>query len=115
MLHGLGYVKDFWYELFVDQPTVLAVELLTPRYSRQDARSVQGKLLSGQIFSGFTLEERQAIWNALSSFNGLIPTLFSFSEDLKYILACADYMRRLIGESHDTPDTIYTAMEANFR
>lgn len=123
MLHGLAYVKDFWYGLLhgdlialqkVDQATVQAVELMAPRYSKGDAQSIQGKLLSGQIFSGFTLDERQAIWDALRSFDGLIPTLFSFSEDVKYLLHCADCMKRLIDETLETPDTIYTAMEANF-
>ena len=88
---------------------------MAPRYSRGEAQSIQGKILSGQIFGGFTLEERQAIWDALRSFDGLIPTLFSFSEDVKYLLACADCMKRLIVDSPDAPDTIYTIMEANFR
>ena len=45
----------------VDQASVKAVELRAPRYSRRDALLLQGQLLSGQIFSAFSREEREEI------------------------------------------------------
>lgn len=89
-----------------------ALELKAPRYSSQDTRTIQGQLLSGEIFGAFTLEERQAIWEQLRSFDGLIPSLFSFSEDVKYLLACADCMKRLIEDSSEK--TIYEALDDIF-
>ncbi len=73
-----------------------ALELRAPRYSRQDAQFLQGQLLSGQIFGAFSREEREEIWGELRSIDGLIPSLFTFFEDLKYLSACSDCLKRLV-------------------
>ncbi|TAQ83715.1 hypothetical protein B7494_g7958 [Chlorociboria aeruginascens] len=48
----------------VDQVTIKALELRVPRYSRRDAQVLQGQVLSGQICSLFSREEREAIWRS---------------------------------------------------
>jgi hypothetical protein len=83
----------------VDQATVKAVELMAPKSSKRDAQALHGQLLSGQIFSGFNLESREIIWGGLRTVNGLIPSLYTFFEDLKYLEACAGSMKHLIKPS----------------
>ena len=85
--------------LLVDQVTVKAVELKAPKSSRRDARELQGLLVSGQIFSGFSLNGRETIWSGLCTISGLIPSLHTFFEDLKYLEACAGSMRHLVSPS----------------
>ena len=96
----------------MDQVTVRALELKAPRYSKQDAQVLQGQLLSSQIFSAFSQQEREAIWDELRSNDGLIPSLFTFFEDLKYLNACADCLKRLVKLSRR--DTVSTALQRRF-
>ncbi|ELR06849.1 hypothetical protein VC83_03930 [Pseudogymnoascus destructans] len=82
--------------LMVDQATVKVVELMAPKSSKRDAQLLHGQLVSGQIFSGFNLEGRETIWSNLRIISGLIPSLYTFFEDLKYLEACAGSMRHLV-------------------
>ena len=82
--------------LIVDQATVKAVELMAPKSSKRDAQALHGQLLSGQIFSGFSLEARETIWSGLRTISGLILSLYTIFEDLKYLEACAGSMRHLV-------------------
>ena len=79
----------------VDRAAVKALELRVPKYSRQDAQVLQGQLLSGQIFREFSQKEREAIWLELLSIDCLIPSLFTFFEDVRYLDACANCIKRL--------------------
>ncbi|KAF7856811.1 hypothetical protein EAF04_009574 [Stromatinia cepivora] len=103
-LHYLEHIRQFWHSLFcgeknalrrVNNVDVKSLELKAPRYSKQDAQVLQGQLLSGQIFSAFNQQEREAIWGELQSIEYLIPSLFTFFEDLKYLSACANSLKRL--------------------
>jgi len=96
----------------VDQATVKALESKTPRFSRLDAQAVLGQLLSGRIFSAFSQQDREAIWHELCAIEGLIPSLFTFFEDIKYLQATADCVKRLIKLS--PRDTVFTALEDCF-
>ncbi len=121
VLHYLEHIKEVWHKLLrgdktalqkVDQVTVKALELKAPRYSKRDAQVVQGQLLSGQIFSAFSQQEREAIWSELRSIDCLIPSLFTFFEDLKYLSACADCLKQLVKLSRR--DTVFTALQGKF-
>ena len=101
----LTHIKDVWSQLLchnkeamliVDQATVKAVELMAPKSSKRDAQALHGQLLSGQIFSGFNLEACETIWSGLRTISGLIPSLYTFFKDLKYLEACAGSMRHLV-------------------
>jgi Protein of unknown function (DUF3723) len=96
----------------VDQATIKAFELKAPKCSKRDAQVLQGQVLSGQICSLFSQEEREAIWSELRSIDYLIPSLFTFFEDLKYLRACADCLKRLVKVSRR--DTVRTALERKF-
>jgi len=74
----------------VEQVTASALELKVLRYSNRDAQALQGQLLSGQIFGAFSQQEREAIWGELRAIDCLIPSLFTFFEDIKYLSTCAD-------------------------
>jgi len=71
----------------VDQATVKALELTAPGACTTDAQTLSGKLQSYQIFGAFRGQDREDIWNKLCSINCLIPSLFTFFEDLKYLQA----------------------------
>jgi len=60
----------------------------------------------------FSTEEREAIWSELRSIDYLISSLFTFFEDLKYLRACADCLKRLVKVSRR--DTVRTALARKF-
>lgn len=84
-----------------------SLELKSPRYSRRDARVLQGLVMRGEIFAEFSQPEREVIWGDLRSVDGLIPSLFTFFKDLKYLIACAGCLKRLVRLLRQ--DTVYTA------
>ncbi|KFY37968.1 hypothetical protein V494_04573 [Pseudogymnoascus sp. VKM F-4513 (FW-928)] len=121
LIHYLQHIKEFWHRLLrgnysalrkLDEATVKALELKSPRSSRRDARVLQGLLKRGQIFTEFSQPEREVIWGDLRSVGGLIPSLFTFFEDLKYLIACAGCLKQLLRPSR--PDTVYTAFKRSF-
>jgi hypothetical protein len=63
-------MKDFWHKVLggnrqamqkVDQANVKALELTAPGACRADARSLYGKLQSGQILGAFSQHERDYV------------------------------------------------------
>jgi hypothetical protein len=60
----------------------------------------------------FSQEEREAIWSELRFIDYLIPLLFTFFEDLKYLRACADCLKQLVKVL--CRDTVYTAFDRRF-
>jgi len=96
----------------VDQATVKALELKAPRLSTLDAKVLRGQVLEGEIFGAFSEQERVAIWGRLQAVDGLIPSLFTFFEDVKYLEACANCVKRLVSLS--PRDTVFTALEKAF-
>ncbi|TGO07234.1 hypothetical protein BTUL_0306g00130 [Botrytis tulipae] len=121
-LHYLEHIRQFWHRIFhgdknalsrVNNFDVKSLELKAPGYSTQDAQVLKGELLSGQIFSNFNQLEREAIWGELQSIDFLVPSLFTLFEDLKYLGACADSLKRLVRISRR--DTVYSALQRKFR
>jgi predicted nucleic acid-binding Zn-ribbon protein len=98
----------------VDQQTVERLQLMAPGVSAADSREVHGLVISGQVFSEFTAEERELIWNKLKAFDRLIPSLYTFFEDFKYFTACAECIQRLLVTNRNQP-TIYSAMGYMFQ
>ncbi|GFF50438.1 hypothetical protein IFM46972_09044 [Aspergillus udagawae] len=100
----LGHIGDFWSSLVASDPdsmkridpdTVDALQLLAPGKSRIDSKMARGLVLSGQAFAEFSEEERRVIWNQLANFNRLVPSLYKFFEDFKYLESCAHCVKRL--------------------
>jgi hypothetical protein len=117
----LHSIKELWFKLLgsekdallmVDEATVKFLELKAPGVSVLDANAVHGKLLTGKIFNRFSDTDRSNIWMRMQNVEGLIPSLYSFFEDIKYLEVCADCVKRLVTLSQD--DTVYTALEAAY-
>ncbi len=89
-----------------------ALELKAPRLSTLDAKVLRGQVLGGEIFGAFSEQERVAIWGRLQAVDRLIPSLFTFFEDVKYLEACANCVKRLVSLS--PRDTVSTALEKAF-
>jgi hypothetical protein len=57
---------------------------------------VRPKVLGEQIFSAFSMREREQIWARLEILDGLIPSLFTFFRDIIYLQLCVDCVKRLV-------------------
>lgn len=121
MLHYLDYIRRFWTQLVeydkykmqkIDHLTVKTLELKAPGASTSDAVLLFHQMQSGEIFKAFDLDYRLKIWARLQAAEGLIPTLWTFFEDFKYLQACANCVRRLI--TVPFRGTLYTAMNQSF-
>ena len=121
MFHYLDHVRRFWTDLVrhdkhdmqkVDYITVKALELKAPGTSTSDSMTLYRQLRKGEIFSAFNLDRRMEIWAKLQAWEGLIPTLWTFFEDFKYLQACAYWVKRLV--KVPPRGTLYTAMARSF-
>ena len=95
----------------IDLDTVDTLQLLAPGKSRNDAKTACGLILSGQAFAEFSDEERRTIWNRMKNFDGLIPSLYTFFEDFKYLESCVHCVKRLYGPS---TKSVWEAMRSIF-
>lgn len=120
ILTYLGHIVDFWSSLVASDPdsikridpdTVDALQLLAPGKSRIDTKIACGLVLGGQAFAEFSDEERRVIWNRLANFDGLVPSLYTFFEDFKYLESCAHCVKRLFGSS---TESVWKAMSSIF-
>lgn len=71
-------------------------------------------MTTGEIFGAFSNQERNHIWQNLCSntTDRLVPSLFMFFENLKYIKGPADCMKCLVGAKRRT--TIRSVLEDVF-
>ncbi|PYH60299.1 uncharacterized protein BO96DRAFT_497933 [Aspergillus niger CBS 101883] len=111
IVNYLDHVRNFWSSLVdsdptsmkkIDTDTVDALQLLAPKKSRTDAKKACGLILSGQAFTEFSEEERRIIWRRMKDSDGLIPSLYTFFEDFKYLESCAHCVKRLLGPSDES-------------
>ncbi|KAK1838834.1 hypothetical protein CCHR01_18546 [Colletotrichum chrysophilum] len=80
---------------FVDHATVKHIELRVPGLSQQDDDFITGALRQGLIFSQFPENEKPQLLDNLRRVNELIPSLYTFRLDFKYLRPCALVMKRL--------------------
>ncbi|KAJ5142480.1 uncharacterized protein N7515_001267 [Penicillium bovifimosum] len=115
----LDHIWNFWSSLVasnrlamkkIDQDTVEALQLLAPGKSRTDKKTARGLVLGGQAFGEFGDEERRSIWARLKDFDVLVPSLYTFFEDFKYLESCAHCVKRLFGPS----TSIWQSMSSMF-
>lgn len=97
----------------VDPKTVRAFQLRCPRLSVQDTHDLRNKLDTGEILESFNTLERTLIWNNLVQMDCIIPSLYTFFEDMKYLQSCADSIRAIMGFRHDNL-TLSASLEACF-
>ncbi len=98
----------------VDRATVKALELTALGACKADFQALYGKVQSGQIFGVFHEQDCEDIWSRVlsASTNCLIPSLFSFFEDLKYLKNVADSVKQLFPLSPD--GIVSSAMEDEY-
>ncbi|GAA87890.1 hypothetical protein AKAW_06004 [Aspergillus luchuensis IFO 4308] len=120
ILAYLDHIGHFWSSIVdsdpgsmkkIDLDTVDALQLLAPGKSRTDAKSACGLILSGQAFAQFSEEERGIIWSRMKNFDGLVPSLYTFFEDFKYLESCAHCVKRLFGPS---AESVWETMRSMF-
>ncbi|KAF7136920.1 hypothetical protein CNMCM5793_006582 [Aspergillus hiratsukae] len=115
MVHGLGSLLESWSYyvrgdrakmLKIDPHTVETLQGFAPSVSVKDAKVVKGLVLSGEVFSKFTSSERKAIWKRLKRRKRrktIIPSLHTFFQDMWYLEACANCMKRLVNPCQRYP------------
>lgn len=90
----LDHIREVWFTLLghnknpmrkVDQATVESVELQAPWALTLDAKTLRGQVLGGDIFDCFHEQDRVQIWSRLQAVDGLIPSLFTLFENVKYL------------------------------
>lgn len=97
----------------VDHTTVERLELLAPSISNTDRKLVEEFVRSRQVFETVTSEPARArITITLTSIPGLIPSLRSFFENLKYLEPCCNILKKLF--SADEKRSIYQALSAAY-
>jgi len=122
MFHYLDHVRRFWTGLVrhdkhdmqkVDYGTVKALELKAPGTSISDSMTLYRQLRKGEIFSAFNLDRRMEIWAKLQAWEGLIPTLWTFFEDFKYLKACAHWVKSLVRVPSGEAESAFTFRSSN--
>ncbi|KFZ13857.1 hypothetical protein V501_03496 [Pseudogymnoascus sp. VKM F-4519 (FW-2642)] len=104
----LTHIKETWSSLVeddktamgkIDHKTVKALELCAPWASTLDAEYLRSEVLEGRLFSAFSFPERIGIWNRLRMVDGLIPSLFTFFKDVRYLELCNNCVKRLVTQN----------------
>ncbi|KAF5857599.1 hypothetical protein ETB97_005528 [Aspergillus alliaceus] len=126
IIHYLKHIETFWGTLVnfdcvqmakIDLQTVDTLQLRAPKASKVDETTVEGLILSGEVFPEFSRLERTAIWERLQhsqACEGVIPSLFTFFQDISYLIVCADAVKRLV-VLHKKHPTIQSAFVHSFR
>ena len=94
----------------IDIHTVEKLQLRAPVACFADAREVKGYILSGEVFPQFGETERSGIWNRMSTYDGIIPSIHTFFRDTAYLEACATGVRQLAVISKNEP-TVRAALK----
>ncbi|KAF8852804.1 hypothetical protein BDZ45DRAFT_763049 [Acephala macrosclerotiorum] len=119
--HYLEHIRTVWDGLLhgvrdglqrVDVATVKAVELRAPGISALDAQFLKGIIVSGAVFADFDTQERGIIWENSLRFKGIIPSLYTFFQDIHLLQACVDGIRWLVTIPED--ETLFTALQATY-
>ncbi|KAI0388277.1 hypothetical protein F5Y17DRAFT_453427, partial [Xylariaceae sp. FL0594] len=106
VLGYLNHIFYFWSNLLrgdvsamqkVDTETVQAVESTCPHYSSVDKRKLHELLSKGLIFRNFSTQERVSIQAELMSTNYLVTSFHTLFRDLRYLYACANSIRCVLG------------------
>ncbi|KAF8246772.1 hypothetical protein K440DRAFT_601988, partial [Wilcoxina mikolae CBS 423.85] len=79
-----------------DASTVQYLQGRSPGHSQSDAVLVTDLMGKGKIFGGVQPSSKVGILERLLRVDLLIPSIFTFFEDLKYLEVCASVLQRLI-------------------
>ena len=96
----------------MNQVTVKALKLKASRLSTLNVKVLRDQVLEGKIFDAFSEQERVTIWGRLQVVDDLISSLFTFFENIKYLKACVNCVKRLISLS--SRDIMFIALKKTF-
>ncbi|KAH6970370.1 hypothetical protein BKA56DRAFT_441139, partial [Ilyonectria sp. MPI-CAGE-AT-0026] len=105
VISNLRHIRAIWLRLVRGNEEALqkfsttdvkALELRCPRFSTHDETVIKRELDQKRLLSKFSPKERQAIWTELTAIDCIIPSLFTFFEDIKVLQSCAETMKHLI-------------------
>ncbi|KAK5069383.1 hypothetical protein LTR51_008633 [Lithohypha guttulata] len=80
----------------VDRHTIEQLQSRNPANCRQDRTLLEPMVEAGSIFRAFDLAARRAIWDKLLVHRGLVLSLQTFFEDLKYLKVLAHCVLKLV-------------------
>ncbi|KAM0714194.1 hypothetical protein Q7P37_009981 [Cladosporium fusiforme] len=105
LLAYLTYISEIWRRItanvdtsdIVDAGSVEKLQSLAPQHSTADAESISDLVAANKIFTRVTdAGQRGTILANLRSIQDMIPSLFTFFEDLKYLEPCAKVLKALL-------------------
>jgi hypothetical protein len=103
----IGILGNPEFMQYVDQKTVELLQLMAPGQSEHDLLNLKGPFFSQQLFPGVTdQDQRQVIWQNIQQVPSLIPSLYTFFQDIKYLKSPERIMRRLFNSTECTIRTI---------
>ncbi|KZL65378.1 hypothetical protein CT0861_10703 [Colletotrichum tofieldiae] len=90
---------DYKTMQLIDRPTVERLQGTAPGAFSTDHDELLSDLRSGRILGNFSEQQRNELWIRICNVSQqrLIPSLFTFFEDRKFLSTAADCMRRLTG------------------
>lgn len=101
----LGHISETWRGItgsidthdIVDVKSVERLQGLTPQHSTFDAGCISDMMSTNKLFGRVNNErDRATILAKLLSVPSMIPSLFTFFEDLKYLEPCAKVLKALL-------------------
>lgn len=104
----------------VDRDTVEKLELLAPSASDSDRKLIKRLVRSGEVFRDVADHAaRDTLLSAILSQEGLIPTLGSFFENLKYLEPCCYILKNILpskaaGSAKEERRTIYQSLSGSY-
>ncbi|KAK4997103.1 hypothetical protein LTR66_003421 [Elasticomyces elasticus] len=110
LLRYLAHVRSAWHGILdgvehsshsVHSRTVSAVQALAHSHSSSDKASIEDGIRGGSIFAGVRDDDsRSRMFRNLCSVPGLVPSLHTFFENLKYLEPCCTVLKRLLNSGN---------------
>lgn len=116
VLHGFNHITDFWLFALggdrssldrVDLDTIQTLQRRSPALSMTDRATLEGPCQQGLVFRHFSSLERDRIWERVLQYRALIPSLDTFFDNLRYLMALSGCLKMLV-----QPDYRQTLAEA---
>ncbi|KAI9708411.1 MAG: hypothetical protein M1828_002992 [Chrysothrix sp. TS-e1954] len=103
LMHYLKHIGTIWRSIFGEHPgsildglIVDKLELLAPASASHDMSMVRDLMSKGLLFPAASLGTRNALLENISRVSGLIPSLRTFFENLKYLEPCSLILKQLL-------------------
>lgn len=119
----LRCVRNVWLDIsggdltimqMIDEATVKCLELRAPKASKEDADFIVNSMNTGKLFSFISdISLKEKILQNILRIERIIPTLYTFCEDTKYLEPCAIGVKKLLEPK--LSDTVKMTLRKSFR